>query len=126
MVADEPGVDELALEELPHELVEQASRGSRGGALDPSVDADFIQKSTGRLGLILSGELDVSTKSFLESREHTDATPGRGEVDLDGFFLGAVGVVADDVTSSVDLLDLLRRFFLEGWSRRREEEEKER
>ena len=107
VVADEARIHELALEELAHELVQQARRGPGRGALDAALDAEPVEQSARRLGLVLARELDAAAEGLLESREHADAPPGRGEVDLDGLLVGAVGVVADDVASAVDLLDLL-------------------
>jgi hypothetical protein len=104
VLCDEGGVDALVLDELADELVEEARRRARLGALDAVLGAEALEDEAGLLGEEVRGELDV--ERVLDALHHGDAPEGRGEVDRDGRLglLRAVGVVGDDV-GAADGLD---------------------
>ena len=73
VVADERGVDALRLEELAHELVQQAARRLRRRALHAVLRAELDEAGARLLRLERLRQLDV--ERLLEARDHRDAAP---------------------------------------------------
>ena len=97
MVADEGGVGALLLQELADQLVQEPGWGVGGWAVDPMLLHELQEEGPSLGGVKVLGELYV--EDLLEARDHADASPGGGEVDLDRINVGTVCMVLDLVAS---------------------------
>jgi len=82
VASDECGVDALLLDELANESVEHAGVSERGCALDASLLEHALQELVEVVGVHGVTRRELLTASLLKRRNHLDALPGLGPVDL--------------------------------------------
>jgi hypothetical protein len=82
VAGDECGVDALLLDEFANKSVEHAGVGERGCALDASLLEHALQELVELVGVHGVASRELLTASLLKRRDHLDALPGLGPVDL--------------------------------------------